>query len=157
MAMLLNEGLEKMGGKAPAISRFKILGTDISPTAIIMAKTARYSQLAISRGMKPEFLEKYFTKSGMVYEVKPEIRSVVEYKQFNLKDDFGQHGQFDFVMCRNVLIYFSEELKREIYQKIHRGLVKGGWLAIGASESPRGYTDSFEQVIVKGAALFRPK
>ncbi|MBF0348864.1 MAG: protein-glutamate O-methyltransferase CheR [Magnetococcales bacterium] len=157
IAMLLSEALGKMGVKAPPMAKFKILGTDISPSAIMIAKTARYSQLAISRGMKPELLEKYFTKNGMVHEVKPEIRSLVEYKQFNLKDDFSQHGQFDFVMCRNVLIYFSEELKKEIYLKIHRGLVKDGWMAIGASESPRGYTDAFEQVIIKGAALFRPK
>ncbi|HIJ83672.1 MAG: MCP methyltransferase, CheR-type [Magnetococcales bacterium] len=157
IAMLLHEAVEKMGAKAPGLAKFKILGTDISPSAIVIAKTARYSQLAISRGMKPDFLERYFTKNGMVHEVKPEIRSLVEYKQFNLKDDFSQHGQFDFVMCRNVLIYFSEELKKDIYQKIHRGLAKDGWMAIGASESPRGYTDAFEQVIVKGAALFRPK
>ncbi|MBF0110267.1 MAG: protein-glutamate O-methyltransferase CheR [Magnetococcales bacterium] len=157
IAMLLSEALGKIGAKAPPLSKFKILGTDISPSAIVIARTARYSQLAISRGMKPELLERYFTKNGMVHEVKPEIRSLVEYKQFNLKDEFTSHGMFDFVMCRNVLIYFSEELKKEIYHKIHKGLVKDGWMAIGASESPRGYTDAFEQVIIKGAALFRPK
>ncbi|MBF0138709.1 MAG: protein-glutamate O-methyltransferase CheR [Magnetococcales bacterium] len=157
IAMLLHEAMEKIGPKAPALSKFRILATDISPSAVTIAKTARYSQLAISRGMKPEFLEKYFSKNGMVYEVKPEIRGLVEFKQFNLKDDFTPHGVFDFVMCRNVLIYFSEDLKKAIYQKIHRGLAKDGWMAIGASESPRGYTDAFEQVLIKGAALFRPK
>ncbi|MBF0423974.1 MAG: protein-glutamate O-methyltransferase CheR [Magnetococcales bacterium] len=157
IAMLLHEGVGNMGAKGPPMAKFKIVGTDISPSAIAIAKAARYSQLAISRGMKPEFLEKYFSKTGMVHEVKPEIRAMVEYKQFNLKDDFSQHGQFDFVMCRNVLIYFNEDLKKEIYQKIHRVLAKDGWMAIGASESPRGYTDAFEQVVVKGAALFRPK
>ncbi|HAT49904.1 MAG: protein-glutamate O-methyltransferase CheR [Nitrospirae bacterium] len=157
IGILLHEEIKKLGAKGPPVSKFKILATDISPSAIMIAKTARYSQLAISRGMKPELLEKYFTKNGMVHEVKPEVRSLVEFKQFNLKDDFEQHGMFDFVMCRNVLIYFSEDLKRDIYRKIHRGLLKDGWLAIGASESPRGYTDVFEQVIIKGAALFRPK
>jgi chemotaxis protein methyltransferase CheR len=60
-------------------------------------------------------------------------------------------------MCRNVLIYFSDELKKEIYGKIHSVLLNDGILAIGASESPRGYTDNFEQLMMGGAAMFRRK
>ncbi len=157
LAMLLDFGLKKGGASAPALSKFSILGTDISPSAIFMAKSGRYSQLAISRGMKPGFLERYFTKMGMVQEIKPEIKGMVEFKQFNLKDDFTQHGKFDFIMCRNVLIYFSDELKKDIYGKIHKQLEPDGVLAIGASESPRGYTNDFQQVMMGGAAMFRRK
>lgn len=157
LAMLIEDGLNKMGTGAPPMSKFSILGTDISPSAIFMAKSGRYSQLAISRGMKPGFLERYFTKNGMVQEIKPKIKGLVEFKQFNLKDDFKQHGKFDFVMCRNVLIYFSDELKRDIYEKIHGVLEHGSIMAIGASESPRGYTNNFEQVMMGGAAMFRRK
>lgn len=157
VAMLLAAGLRKMGASAPPLSKFEIIGTDISASAIFMAKAARYSQLAISRGMRPEFLESYFVKKDSVYEVVSSIRDITEFKQFNLKDDFSQHGIFDFVMCRNVLIYFSDEFKRDIYRKIHKGLQHDGLLAIGASESPRGYTDLFQQVMVGGAVMFKPK
>ncbi|MEO5367251.1 MAG: protein-glutamate O-methyltransferase CheR [Magnetococcus sp. WYHC-3] len=156
VAMLIRETCDQLGASAPPIGKFEILATDLSPSAIFMATNGRYSQLAISRGMRPNFLEKYFTKNGMAYEVKPEVRQMVTFKQFNLKDSFAAHGKFDFVLCRNVLIYFSDELKRDIYQKIHGGLNRDGLLAIGASESPRGYTERFKQVMVGSAALFQP-
>ncbi|MBF0285058.1 MAG: protein-glutamate O-methyltransferase CheR [Magnetococcales bacterium] len=156
VAMLVEDGIRRLGLPAALLAKFSILATDISPSAIFIATSGRYSQLAISRGMRQEFLDRYFDKQGMAFEIKPEIKKLVTFKQFNLKDDFTQHGTFDFVLCRNVLIYFSDELKKEIYGKIHRGLAPDGLMAIGASESPRGYTTSFEQVMVGGAALFCP-
>lgn len=157
MAMLLDHGLKRAVKTSVSLDHFEILATDISPSAIAMAQSGRYSQLAISRGMKPGFLERYFDKKGMVQEIKPEIRGIVTFKQFNLKDPFTVHGTFDFIMCRNVLIYFSDELKRDIYEKIHGVLEKDGLMAIGASESPRGYTDRYEQVMMGKAALYRRK
>ncbi|MBF0187940.1 MAG: protein-glutamate O-methyltransferase CheR [Magnetococcales bacterium] len=157
VAMLLDHGRRRMGAGAPPLEKFEILATDISPSAIYMAQAARYSQLAISRGMRPAFLDRYFEKKGMAYEVRPEIRKLVTFKSFNLKESFTSHGSFDFILCRNVLIYFSDDLKRQIYSKLHGALQREGMLAIGASESPRGYTDAFDQVIMGGAAIFRPK
>ncbi|OSM06281.1 CheR family methyltransferase [Magnetofaba australis] len=156
VAMLINEGRLKMGASAPPLDKFSIVGTDISPSSVFIAKAGRYSQLAISRGMKKEFLERYFVKNGMAYEVSQEIRSLVEFKLFNLKDSYAPLGTFDLVLCRNVLIYFTDELKGEIYGKINRALQKDGLLAIGASESPRGYTKAFEQVMYGGAAMYKP-
>ncbi|MBF0621713.1 MAG: protein-glutamate O-methyltransferase CheR [Magnetococcales bacterium] len=156
VAMLIEHTARKMGAGAPKLDQFEIQATDISPSAVFIAKTGRYSQLAISRGMRPAFLDRYFEKKGMAYEVSQEIRSLVTFKNFNLKDSFTPHGRFDFLLCRNVLIYFSDELKKEIYSKIHGCLVPDGLLAIGASESPRGYTSDFEQVMMGGAAMFRP-
>ena len=84
LAMLLAYGLRKAGAAAPPMSKFSILGTDISPSAIFMAKSGRYSQLAISRGMKPGFLERYFVKTGMVQEIKPEIKEIGNYSAFSV-------------------------------------------------------------------------
>nr|CRH07452.1 Chemotaxis protein methyltransferase 1 [Candidatus Magnetococcus massalia] len=156
VAMLLDQGLQKAGAGAPPLDKFSIMATDISPSSLFIAKAGRYSQLAISRGMKQNFLERYFEKKGMAYEVAPQIKNLVEFKQFNLKDPFTGMGPFDFVLCRNVLIYFSDELKRDIYAKIHSSMAPTGFLAIGASESPRGYTNNFEQVMMGGAAMFKP-
>lgn len=157
VAMLLEERRRMLGPSAPALNRFSILATDISPSALFIASAGRYSQLAISRGMKNDFLDKYFKKNGLAYELDPTIRNLVKFQQFNLKNVFAPFGTFDFIMCRNVLIYFSDELKKQIYGKLHDSLAKDGLLAIGASESPRGYTDAFEQVMLGGAAVFRPK
>ncbi len=154
VAMLLDHvGRRKMPNLD--LNRFSILGTDISPSALQMAKQSRYSQLAISRGMRKDFLAKYFSKNGMAYEVKPEIRNLVTFKPFNLKDSFFPLGKFDLILCRNVLIYFSDDLKSEIYGKIRNALLPNGYLAIGASESPRGLTTAFKQVPVGASVLYR--
>lgn len=156
VAILLTDALSKTPG-APPVSKFEIMATDISPSAIFIAKTARYSQLAIMRGMKPEYLEKYFTKMGLAFQLNEELKSLVEFRQFNLKESFSSLGTFDFIMCRNVLIYFADDLKSAIYGKHHQALAKDGYLAIGASESPRGYTTKFKQVLMGSAALFKPE
>ncbi|MBF0369305.1 MAG: protein-glutamate O-methyltransferase CheR [Magnetococcales bacterium] len=154
VAMLLNH----VGGAGVNFSpeKFEILATDISPSAIVMATRGRYSQLAITRGMRKDFLNHYFTKKNMAYEINPAIRQMVTFKRFNLKGPFDSLGKFDFVLCRNVLIYFSEQLKCEIYDKIHRALNRDGFLAIGASESPRGLTTAFRQKRVGKAVLYKP-
>ncbi|MBF0623819.1 MAG: protein-glutamate O-methyltransferase CheR [Magnetococcales bacterium] len=159
IAMLLDHARRKSRGQqAPPLEKFQILATDISPSVLVIAAAGRYNQLAISRGMREAFLERYFNKTGtMAYEVDPAIRKLVTFQQFNLKNSFDGLGPFDLILCRNVLIYFSNELKAEIYRKLHARLTPDGLLAIGASESPRGYTSNFEQVMVGGAALFRPK
>ncbi|MBF0124511.1 MAG: protein-glutamate O-methyltransferase CheR [Magnetococcales bacterium] len=156
VAMLLDQARSAMGKTAPPLDRFAILATDISPSVLSIATMGRYSQLAISRGMRPAFLERFFINRGSYYEVAPGIHDIVTFKQFNLKEDFKPLGSFDFILCRNVLIYFSNELKSEIYRKLYESLVRDGILSIGASESPRGYTTVFEQVMVEGAALYRP-
>ncbi|MBF0154826.1 MAG: protein-glutamate O-methyltransferase CheR [Magnetococcales bacterium] len=159
IAMLLDHGRRKMGDDAPPLERFQILATDISPTALMIAKTGRYSQLAISRGMRQAFLERYFIPqaNNLAHEVNPAIRQIVTFQSFNLKEAFTGHGLFDLILCRNVLIYFSNELKSAIYQKLHGALAPDGLLAIGASESPRGYTSLFDQVTLGSATLYRPK
>ena len=104
LAMLLVDAIEKMGPSAPCRACFSILATDLSPSSIFMARTARYSQLAISRGMRADFLSRFFSKQGMIHEVVPEVRTMVTFQPFNLKDDFTPHGAMDFILCRNVLI-----------------------------------------------------
>ena len=106
--------------------------------------------------MRSDFLSRYFLKRGIIYEVVPEIRTMVQFQLFNLKNDFSAHGVMDFIMCRNVLIYFSSELKTAIYEKMRGCLLKDGFLALGASESPRGFTSGFVQVKVGDAIMYRP-
>ncbi len=156
VGILVNEACIAVGN--PALkNKFEVIGTDISPSAIFMAISGRYSQLAMSRGMRKEYLEKYFKKDGAAYELDESIRSMVQFKKMNLLDNLIGLGSFDFVMCRNVLIYFSDEIKRDIYSKLHKNMNNSAVLVIGATESSAAYTDDFTQRSIGGSVLYTPK
>ncbi|MBF0459779.1 MAG: protein-glutamate O-methyltransferase CheR [Magnetococcales bacterium] len=138
------------------VSSLYILGTDISSASLAIARQGRYNSLAMSRGMRTGFLERYFAKEGECYEVIPAIRQAVRFKPFNLKDNFAPLGQFDLILCRNVLIYFADDLKRQICNRMSTALVRpDGYFAIGASESLRGMDAGLKQVTVGRAVLYQ--
>ncbi len=155
VAMLIDDALRKGGAAAPPANRFQITGTDISPSVIFMAVAGRYSQLAVSRGMRPEFLTKYFKKEGVVYTIDEKLRNMVTFKQLNLTESFLTMGQFDLILCRYVLIYFDEDLKLKICSKFHKALHAESLLAIGATESIRGSKD-FTRILTGRSTLYYP-
>ncbi len=155
IAMLIDSALTKLGSAAPAASRFQIIGTDISPSVIFIAVAGRYSQLAVSRGMRPEFLTRYFKKEGVTYTIDEKLRKMVSFKQLNLTDSFLTMGKFDLILCRYVLIYFDEELKLKICSKFHQALDSESLLSIGATESLRGATD-FSRIMTGRSTLYYP-
>jgi chemotaxis protein methyltransferase CheR len=106
--------------------------------------------------MREDFKHRYFAKQGMTYELSPKIRSMVKFQQFNLVNSFALLGKFDLILCRNVLIYFSDEIKRNVYAKLVNSLHPDGLLSIGSSESPRGVTDALSQALFGKAVLYRP-
>ncbi|MBY0405855.1 MAG: protein-glutamate O-methyltransferase CheR [Cyanobacteria bacterium] len=121
-----------------------ITATDISPTVLNFAKQARYDNLAMSRGMKPEIQSRYFTDSQGAHVVKDEIRQMVKFQQFNLKLPFVTLGKFDIIFIRNVTIYFSMEFKQDLFKRIAQILNPGGILFIGATETLLGISNDFE-------------
>ena len=123
----------------------RILATDISSKVLETAKRGLYEPLALKRGMSDERLDLYFKHDNEgAWEVKPEIKRRVEFRPINLKDSFINIGKFDIVFCRNVLIYFSSDLQKQIVTNIHRVLNPGGVLFLGGSETPKGLNDMFE-------------
>ncbi|MCP3678248.1 MAG: protein-glutamate O-methyltransferase CheR, partial [Deltaproteobacteria bacterium] len=157
IAMLIDSALRKAGPGAPSPTSFQIMASDISPSAIFMAVSGRYSQLAISRGMPTDHLSRYFKKEGMVYSLDEKVRKMVTFKQLNLKESISSLGQFDFICCRYVLIYFTDELKREIYGKFHKAMIPESLLAIGATESIRGCSEDFNNILIEKGVLYHPK
>ena len=89
-------------------------------------------------------LVKYFTQNGEIWQLKSEIRSMVQHRQLNLLQDFSHLGMFDVIFCRNVLIYFDQDTKANIFQRISRMLEPDGVLALGAAESVVGITNAFK-------------
>ena len=125
----------------------QILGTDISKEMLSLSEAGEYDLLALSRGLSDLHKHQYFTDvGGGRLKVKPNVRAMTRFKSLNLMDEFQQIGRFDIVFCRNVLIYFSVELKKQILQKIAASLQKDGILFLGASESLSGLNSDFDMI-----------
>ncbi len=138
IAMMLAERPELTGGR-----RVQILGTDISSEVLERARAGRYNQFEVQRGLSVQQLLKYFVKSGDWWEVVPQLKSVVEYRKFNLLDPFTGLGTFDLIMCRNVLIYFDVPTKADILLRMSRQLAPDGFLQLGGAETAIGICDAF--------------
>ena len=138
-------------------SDVKIVATDISQSVLEAARKAEYEMLAIGRGLSPERQKQYFVQTaGGSWQVKPQIRAMVEFRELNLLERY-MLGRFDVVFCRNVLIYFSAELKRDILSRMHQVLNPGGYLILGASESLNGLPDKYEMVQCNPGIIYRAK
>lgn len=121
------------------LSNIKIIATDIDKQVIASAKMGLYSEKSID-DVPEDLKKKYFTKVGPSYKISDEIIKCVEFKQHNLlKDKYPEN--MDFIICRNVVIYFTEEAKDEIYRKFHNSLKSGGELFIGSTEQIINYKD----------------
>jgi chemotaxis protein methyltransferase CheR len=105
LAMLIQDALEASHCSVRP-GQFEIIGTDISPSALFLAISGRYNQIAMSRGMDDIHKARYFVQKGRIWELKPDMRNRVTFKQFNLQHSFNMLGPFDLVLCRNVAIYF---------------------------------------------------
>lgn len=113
----------------------KILATDISDAALRQASCGTYSAFEIQRGMKPELLERYFTRHGGGYKVRDELRALVSFQRQNLLEPFADRGPFDIVFCRNVAIYFTPQARSDIFHRIAATLGHDGYLFVGSAES----------------------
>jgi len=120
-----------------------ILGTDLSLEILEKAKSGMYSQFEVQRGLPIQMLMKYFTQLGESWQVNAELRGMVDYKANNLLKDFSSYGKFDIIFCRNVLIYFDEETKRDILARLAKQLEPDGFLILGAAETVIGLSDTF--------------
>jgi len=137
-----------------------ILATDISPRAIDRAKTGVYSENEIKRGLPEEHLSRYFIRQNRGWMVRETVKYMTDFAVFNLQDPLpGEWKGFDLVMLRNVMIYFSDDFKRAVVEKIFQRLAPGGILVLGSGETVSGYSDKFEMVVHKNLRLYvkRPK
>lgn len=121
------------------VNEIHILATDLDNTVISKAKIGLYNEKSITN-VPDEFKKKYFSKVGESYQISEEIKRQVEFKQHNLLLD-KYPNDCDLIVCRNVLIYFTEEAKHEIYVKFKNSLVSGGILFIGSTEQVIDYKD----------------
>ncbi len=114
------------------LSSIKILATDIDTGALEKAQNGIYTSKSLEN-LPREMKDKYFTIVGDSYKIKDEVKNCVEFKQFNLLRDPYPTGM-DLIVCRNVLIYFTEEAKNDIYKKFNMSLNPQGILFVGSTE-----------------------
>ncbi len=145
------------GRKDISLQNLEIIATDISSTVLEQAKKGTYDSFAISRGLTEEIKGRYFTTNGKTWTIKDEIKKMVLFKKLNLQYDFRQLGPMDIVFCRNVLIYFSDVLKREILSRIAQMLQSSGVLFVGASESVSNYNSDFEMISSERTIYYQVK
>lgn len=145
ISMVIDEFIEANFG---SFSRGQeIMATDISSKVLAQARQAEYEMLALGRGLSQDRLKKFFRQSEQnKWKLADRIKQRVIFQQLNLLNTYSALGQFDVVFCRNVLIYFSSDLKREILKKIHKQLNPGGYLMLGASESMSELHEKFKVI-----------
>ncbi|MCP4320595.1 MAG: protein-glutamate O-methyltransferase [Psychromonas sp.] len=152
--------LEYQKQKAILGMNVQIVGTDISNTMLEQCKNGTYDTLALSRGLSDERKRQFFNAvndgSGK-FQVKPEVKKLTSFRNYNLLDSYAGLGKFDIIFCRNVLIYFSSEVKSKILNQFATALNPGGYLILGASESLTGLTDKFDMVRCNPGIVYKLK
>jgi chemotaxis protein methyltransferase CheR len=132
-----------------------ILGTDLSEQILDRAREAKYVQFEVNRGLPAAYLVKYFKREGLDWQLKDEIRTMVKFRRFDLRQPMAALGKFDIVFCRNVLIYFDVATKIKILNQILTVLNPGGYLFLGGAETTMNLQGSFERVPIGTTVAYR--
>lgn len=137
---------------------FEILASDISERVLQKAKIGTYTNLEVQRGLPINYLVKYFTKIDETkWQVKAQISKHIQFKKVNLKEKFFFDKKFDFVFCRNVLIYQNVDSKIAIINHISQFLKESGVMVLGSGESLIGLSSSFDLVNIDNAVIYSKK
>ncbi len=135
--------------------RVEIIATDLSQEVLEKSWAGIYSQFEVQRGLPIQLLVKYFKQTGEFWQVNADMRAMVQHRQLNLLHDFSHLGVFDVIFCRNVLIYFDQETKINIFNRLARQVEADGFLVLGAAETVVGLTEVFKPYPDR-RGLYRP-
>ncbi|MDW8372040.1 MAG: CheR family methyltransferase [Planctomycetota bacterium] len=150
VAIVLREHFPQVSGWT-----VRFLATDIATEVLKRARAGRYSQLEVNRGLPAPLLLKYFTKDGLDWVIKDDLKRMIEFKELNLLDAYPISGQLDVIFIRNVLIYFDIETKREILAKCRKLLRPDGYLFLGGAETTLNIDDNFVRVDYDKGGCYR--
>lgn len=151
LAMVIRESFPQLSDW-----KIRILATDLSQHMLDKSKSGQYSQLEVNRGLPIKKLVRFFDRKGAIWQAKPELRDMIEYRRMNLTQPLLLTGQFDLVLIRNVLIYFDQATKSDILTRIRRFLRPDGYLFIGSAETLIGLGIPLERKEINGTVCYRP-
>ena len=137
LAMMLRDGGMRWAGW-----KFDILATDISGEAVDRAQAGRFSRFEIQRGLPVRTMLRWFREDGEEWTVDPALKRDIRFATHDIRN--AAPGQFDLILCRNVLMYFAVPLRTQVFDRIATALEPGGILMLGAGETVLGQTDRFQ-------------
>jgi chemotaxis protein methyltransferase CheR len=131
-------------GAAMSGWRVEIVATDLSQGVLEKSRAGLFSQFEVQRGLPIQLLVKHFVQTGELWQLNADIRSMVQFRQLNLLQDFSHLGTFDIIFCRNVLIYFDQDTKTNVFGRLAQRSESDGYLMLGAAETVVGLTEAFK-------------
>lgn len=136
--------------------KITIIATDISNAILEKAKDAVYNKNSL-RNLPEATINRYFSEKDGKYYLKPEIKSMVTFQHLNLVDRMKMRmiRSVDVIFCRNVLIYFDVNSKKQVISSLYNSLINMGYLFIGHSESLHGISNSFKLVHLKNTMIYK--
>lgn len=135
----------------------RIVATDIAEAVLSRARSGRFTQLEVNRGLPIQYLLKYFERDGADWVVSPRVRAMVTFSQMNLASEWSFAQRFDVVFLRNVLIYFDQKTRKQILERVRHSMTSDGALLMGAAESTVHVDEKWERVTVGQTGFFRVK
>jgi chemotaxis protein methyltransferase CheR len=138
LAMIVAESRAALGDR-----KVEIIGTDIAREQLTRAREGLYSQFEVQRGLPVQMLMRYFRKEEASWRINETIRTMAQFREFNLLSDPRPLGRFDIVFCRNVLIYFDQPTKSRVLAGIAGVMPADGLLYLGGAETVLGLTTRF--------------
>ena len=134
----------------------KILGTDISRGVTDYARQGRYRRMEVNRGLPARLLTKYFRRVGDEWEVCDRVRSVCEFRHMNLSEPWAGLPRFDLVLLRNVLLYFPERDRRQLFATVHKHMRPDSYLVLGNSEQAEDSSNAFQAEFAQECYFYKP-
>jgi chemotaxis protein methyltransferase CheR len=131
----------------------QILGTDYSSDMVKYAQAGRYKRLEINRGLPARMMVKHFVRDREEWEISPELRRLCHFQQMNLYSAWPPMPQFDLVLLRNVLLYFSPQDRLQLLNNVHRRMAPHGCLLLGNAEQASG-AEKLLQPVLRGRTYF---
>lgn len=155
LSMAVREYLETRPGSLPA-DAIEIIATELSPSMLKLAQSGIFEHIESSgSGLTADRRERYFRPSNEGWQVVNELRDRVSFRQLDLREDFDELGQFDIIFCRNVLMYFSPDVRRDILTRLTGALKPRGYLVLGLSEPLPQYAENFETISWRDGEVYR--
>ena len=152
VAMLLREHFPELNGWT-----IRILATDINKEVLERARSGRFRQMEVNRGLPASMLVKYFRERAAMWELRDEIRNMVEFRELNLATPWPPMARPDMVLLRNVMIYFDIPTKKEILARLHGFIAPGGYLVLGSAETTLNLDERFDRMVCGKAVCYSPR
>ncbi len=133
----------------------QIAGTDLNEAVLERARAGRYMQVEVNRGLPVNLLLKYFTRAGLDWQIRDDVRRMVHWHQLDLRQSMRTRGPHDIVFCRNVLISFDTPTKKQILSEIRGTIFRGGYLFLGGAETLLNIDSQFQRVEVGQAVIYQ--